>query len=48
VLVLVYDERVHASHVAVLDAARPEEGPLATAHFDHHVPLTLHGTWVAG
>ena len=45
-LVLVYDERVHASHVAVLDSARPEEGPLATAHFDHHVPLTLHGTWV--
>ena len=47
-LVLVYDERAHASHVAVLEAARPEEGPLATAHFDHHVPLTLHGTWVAG
>jgi all-trans-8'-apo-beta-carotenal 15,15'-oxygenase len=47
-LVLVYDERVHASHVAVLDAARPEQGPLATAHLDHHVPLTLHGTWVAG
>ncbi|HKA16078.1 MAG TPA: carotenoid oxygenase family protein [Myxococcota bacterium] len=47
VLVLVYDERAHASRVAVLDAARPEEGPLAQAHFDHHVPLTLHGTWVA-
>jgi all-trans-8'-apo-beta-carotenal 15,15'-oxygenase len=47
VLVLVYDERSHASHVAVLDAARPEAGPIASAHFDHHVPLTLHGTWVA-
>jgi carotenoid cleavage dioxygenase-like enzyme len=46
-LVLVYDERAHASHVAVLDAAHPEDGPHATVHFDHHVPLTLHGTWVA-
>jgi all-trans-8'-apo-beta-carotenal 15,15'-oxygenase len=46
-LALVYDERAHASHVAVLDAAHPEDGPIATVHFDHHVPLTLHGTWVA-
>ena len=46
-LALVYDERAHASHVAVLDAARPQDGPVATAHFDHHVPLTLHGTWMA-
>jgi len=46
VLVLVYDERTHTSHVAVLDAARPDEGPLARAHYDHHVPLTLHGAWV--
>jgi all-trans-8'-apo-beta-carotenal 15,15'-oxygenase len=45
-LALVYDERAHASHVAVLDAAHPEDGPVATAHFDHHVPLTLHGTWM--
>jgi carotenoid cleavage dioxygenase-like enzyme len=48
VLVLVYDERTHTSHVAVLDAARPEAGPIAQAHFDHHVPLTLHGAWVGG
>ena len=46
ILVLVYEERAHTSHIAVLDAARPEHGPLAQAHFDHHVPLTLHGTWV--
>jgi all-trans-8'-apo-beta-carotenal 15,15'-oxygenase len=47
VLVLVYDERSRTSHVAVLDAQAPDAGPLGRAHFDHHVPVTLHGTWVA-
>ncbi len=47
VLVLVYDERTETSHVAVLDAAAPEAGPVGRAHFDHHVPVTLHGAWVA-
>ncbi|MEX2205192.1 MAG: carotenoid oxygenase family protein [Myxococcota bacterium] len=47
VLVLVFDERTGTSHVAVLDANAPERGPLARAHFDHAVPLTLHGTFVA-
>ncbi len=47
VLVLVYDERSETSHVAVLEANAPEREPLARAHFDHAVPLTLHGTWVA-
>jgi all-trans-8'-apo-beta-carotenal 15,15'-oxygenase len=47
VLVLVYDERAEASHVAVLDASAPERGPLARVHFDHPVPLTLHGSYVA-
>jgi all-trans-8'-apo-beta-carotenal 15,15'-oxygenase len=46
VLVLVYDERSETSHLAVLDASAPERGPLARVHFDHAVPLTLHGTWV--
>lgn len=46
VLVLVYDEKARASHVAVLDAEAPEAGPIGRAHFDHHVPFTLHGTWV--
>jgi all-trans-8'-apo-beta-carotenal 15,15'-oxygenase len=45
VLVLVYDEGSQTSHVAVLDAAAPEAGPLGRAHFDHHVAVTLHGTW---
>jgi all-trans-8'-apo-beta-carotenal 15,15'-oxygenase len=47
VLVLVYDEESETSHVAVLDAAAPEAGPLGRAHFDHAVPVTLHGAWVA-
>lgn len=47
VLVLVFDERSDTSHVAVLDADAPEAGPIGRAHFDHHVPVTLHGTWAA-
>ncbi|MGH2901030.1 MAG: carotenoid oxygenase family protein, partial [Solirubrobacteraceae bacterium] len=46
VLVLVYDEATETSHVAVLDASEPEQGPLARVHFDHAIPLTLHGTWL--
>jgi carotenoid cleavage dioxygenase-like enzyme len=44
-LTLVYDARAHQSHVAVIDAEHLEEGPLARAHFDHHVPYGFHGTW---
>jgi all-trans-8'-apo-beta-carotenal 15,15'-oxygenase len=47
-LTLVYDARSHTSHVAVLDAERLEDGPLAKAHFEHHVPFGFHGTWAAG
>jgi len=46
-LVLVYDEGTRTSHVAVLDAQTPDAGPVGRAHFDHAVPVTLHGTWVA-
>jgi all-trans-8'-apo-beta-carotenal 15,15'-oxygenase len=46
ILVPVYDEVTETSHVAVLDAEAPERGSLARAHFDHAVPLTLHGTFV--
>lgn len=45
---LVYDAASHTSHWAVLDAAHVADGPLARAHFDHHIPLGFHGTWVAG
>jgi all-trans-8'-apo-beta-carotenal 15,15'-oxygenase len=47
VLVLVYDEDTETSHVAVLDAEAPDAGPIGRAHFDHHIPVTLHGAWVA-
>jgi len=47
VLVLVYDESTETSHLAVLDAEAPEAGPIGRAHFDHHVPVTLHGAWAA-
>jgi all-trans-8'-apo-beta-carotenal 15,15'-oxygenase len=46
-LTLVYDPASHASHWAVLDARTLADGPVATAHMDHHVPPTFHGTWVA-
>jgi all-trans-8'-apo-beta-carotenal 15,15'-oxygenase len=45
-LTLVYDGLSHTSHVAVLDARVPEAGPLARVHFDQHIPLTFHGSFV--
>ena len=45
-LALVYDGRADASHLAILDAARLEDGPVARAWFDHAVPITFHGSWV--
>jgi all-trans-8'-apo-beta-carotenal 15,15'-oxygenase len=45
-LSLIYDEEAHASHVAVLDSARIEDGPVARIHLGHHVPMTFHGIWV--
>lgn len=44
-LTLVYDATAHASHVAVLDAEGL--GVVARVWFDHHIPFTLHGTWLA-
>ncbi|WP_375759187.1 carotenoid oxygenase family protein [Corallococcus exercitus] len=43
VLTQVYDEKADASHVAVLDARRMEDGPVARCHFDHALPPTFHG-----
>lgn len=34
------------AYVAVYDAARIPEGPVAKVWLDHHVPLTFHGTFV--
>lgn len=44
-LSLVYDESVDASHLAIFDTARWEDGPVARCHFETHVPMTFHGTW---
>ena len=46
VLSLVYDAKRHESYVAVLDATRPEDGPVAKAWLGHHVPPTFHGAFV--
>ena len=46
-LATVFDEACNASHLAVLDAQRIEEGPIARAFLDHRVPAGFHGTFVA-
>ena len=45
-LSLVYDPRTDRSGLAVADARRPGDPPVATAWLDHHVPPPFHGTWV--
>ncbi len=44
-LSLVYDATSQTSHVAVIDAT--SLAVIARAWFDHHIPFTLHGTWLA-
>ena len=45
VLSLVYDGERDASYVAVVDGARPEDGPVARLWFDHAIPFLFHGAW---
>jgi len=45
VLSLVYDGTRDASYVAVIDGARPEDGPVARLWFDHAIPFPFHGAW---
>ncbi|MGB1277413.1 MAG: carotenoid oxygenase family protein, partial [Nannocystaceae bacterium] len=45
-LSLIYDPACRASHIAVFDSQRFEDGPQARLWFDHHVPTTFHGVWV--
>lgn len=42
---LVYDATTDASAWWFFDAARVNEGPLAKASLDHHVPMGFHGAW---
>ena len=45
VLSLVYDGARDLSYVAVIDAKRPEAGPVARLWFDHAIPFLFHGVW---
>jgi carotenoid cleavage dioxygenase-like enzyme len=45
VLALCHDEPSKRAFVAVYDAARIPDGPIARAWFDHHIPITFHGTF---
>jgi len=46
-LTIVYRSSSQTSHLAVFDAQHVSDGPIARAHFDHHIPSSFHGTWVA-
>jgi carotenoid cleavage dioxygenase-like enzyme len=46
-LSLIYDASVDASHLAIFDTARWEDGPIARCHFETHVPMTFHGVWIS-
>jgi carotenoid cleavage dioxygenase len=41
----IYDDNRKASHLVILDAQNPSDGPLATAYLDHRVPFGFHGNW---
>lgn len=47
ILSLVYDARADQSSVIVVDARALDAGPVAEVWFDHHIPFTFHGNWVA-
>jgi carotenoid cleavage dioxygenase len=46
-LVVVFDEGRNRSHLAVLNAERVQDGPIACAWLDHRVPGGFHGSFVA-
>jgi all-trans-8'-apo-beta-carotenal 15,15'-oxygenase len=46
VLALCHDGPSSRAFLAIYDAARIEDGPLARAWFDHPIPITFHGTFV--
>lgn len=45
---LIYDARCHKSYAAIFHAGAVSDGPIAKLWFDHHIPLTFHGSWVGG
>lgn len=42
-----YDVRTGRSFLAILDAERVADGPLASIHLRHHAPFSYHGWWQA-
>jgi all-trans-8'-apo-beta-carotenal 15,15'-oxygenase len=46
--VLALCHRPERAYVAVYDAARIPDGPVAKIWIDHHVPITFHGTFARG
>ncbi|KAF0216191.1 MAG: all-trans-8'-apo-beta-carotenal 15 [Geobacteraceae bacterium] len=42
-----YDSRTRKSFLAVLEAERVADGPVAVIHLTHHVPFSYHGFWQA-
>jgi all-trans-8'-apo-beta-carotenal 15,15'-oxygenase len=45
-LSVIYRLSEHKSHLAIIDAQHVEDGPIARAYFDHHIPAGFHGTFV--
>jgi all-trans-8'-apo-beta-carotenal 15,15'-oxygenase len=45
VATMVYDIDGDRSHVAIIDGAAPEAGPVARLWFDQRIPPPLHGNW---
>jgi len=45
VVALCHDGPTNRAFVAIYDAARIPDGPVARAWFDHQIPITFHGTW---
>lgn len=46
VLVEVTYEKTGKGALAILDAEHLEDGPVAFAHLEHHIPLKFHGEWL--
>jgi all-trans-8'-apo-beta-carotenal 15,15'-oxygenase len=46
-LVLCADAKTDHSFVAVYDAARIPDGPVARVWFEHMIPITFHGIWMS-
>ena len=42
---LVYNEATDKSYIAILQADRVADGPLAKVHLEHHSPMSFHGHW---